>query len=91
MSTAGSRKGFFKRGCGGDLHAVCGVRVDGEGHPVIGVTWTGETRVKRWPLSLDAELAAWRSRTLEAACYPYLLVDARYEKVRVGGLQRLAS
>jgi putative transposase len=40
---------------------------------------------------LDAELAAWRSRTLEAACYPYLLVDARYEKVRVGGLQRLAS
>jgi transposase-like protein len=38
-----------------------------------------------------AELAAWRSRTLEAACYPYLLVDARYEKVRVGGLQRLAS
>jgi transposase-like protein len=40
---------------------------------------------------LDAELAAWRCRTLEAACYPYLLVDARYEKVRVGGLQRLAS
>jgi transposase-like protein len=40
---------------------------------------------------LDAELPAWRSRTLEAACYPYVLVDVRYEKVRVGGLQRLAS
>ena len=34
---------------------------------------------------LDAELAAWRSRPLEAEGYPYLLVDARYEKVRVGG------
>ena len=34
---------------------------------------------------LDAELAAWRGRPLEAAGYPYLLVDARYEKVRVGG------
>jgi transposase-like protein len=34
---------------------------------------------------LDAELAAWRSRPLEAAGYPYLFVDARYEKVRVGG------
>jgi putative transposase len=34
---------------------------------------------------LDAELAAWRSRPLEAEGYPYLLVDARYEKVRVSG------
>jgi len=34
---------------------------------------------------LDAELAAWRSRPPEAAGYPYLFVDARYEKVRVGG------
>jgi transposase-like protein len=32
---------------------------------------------------LDAELRAWRSRPLEAEGYPYLLVDARYEKVRV--------
>jgi putative transposase len=32
---------------------------------------------------LDAELEAWRSRQLEAEGYPYLLVDARYEKVRV--------
>jgi transposase-like protein len=32
---------------------------------------------------LDAELRAWRSRRLEAAAYPYLFVDARYEKVRV--------
>ncbi len=33
--------------------------------------------------SLDSELRAWRSRRLEADAYPYLFVDARYEKVRV--------
>jgi putative transposase len=32
---------------------------------------------------LDAELEAWRSRPLEAEGYPYLFVDARYEKVRM--------
>ena len=32
---------------------------------------------------LDEEIAAWRSRRL-AAPYPYLMVDARYEKVRQG-------
>jgi putative transposase len=32
---------------------------------------------------LDSELQAWRSRPLEAEAYPYLFVDARYEKVRV--------
>ena len=35
--------------------------------------------------SLDSELEAWRKRRLEAKAYPYLLVDARYEKVRVDG------
>ena len=34
---------------------------------------------------LDAELAAWRSRPLTADAYPYVFVDARYEKARVGG------
>ncbi len=33
--------------------------------------------------SLDTELEAWRSRRLEAQAYPYVFVDARYEKVRV--------
>jgi len=33
--------------------------------------------------TLDAELSAWRSRPLEAEDYPYLFVDARYEKARV--------
>ena len=34
--------------------------------------------------SLDAELQAWREHQLEQPAYPYLFVDARYEKVRVG-------
>ena len=34
---------------------------------------------------LDSELAAWRNRQLGAETYPYLFVDARYEKVRVEG------
>jgi putative transposase len=33
--------------------------------------------------SLDAELGAWRSRPLKAKAYPYVFVDARYEKARV--------
>ncbi len=33
---------------------------------------------------LDAELEAWRSRPLTAKAYPYVFVDARYQKVRVG-------
>jgi putative transposase len=35
--------------------------------------------------SLDSELSAWRNRPLEAKAYPYVFVDARYEKVRVDG------
>ena len=35
--------------------------------------------------SLDAELRAWRERRLEVEAYPYLFVDARYEKARVDG------
>jgi transposase-like protein len=34
---------------------------------------------------LDAELEAWRSRPLEGEGYPYLFVDARYEKARANG------
>jgi putative transposase len=40
--------------------------------------------VSRLAGDLDAELRAWRSRPLSAKAYPYLFVDARYEKVRVG-------
>jgi putative transposase len=33
--------------------------------------------------SLDSELEGWRNRELEAEAYPYVFVDARYEKVRM--------
>jgi putative transposase len=33
--------------------------------------------------SLDSELEGWRNRRLEAEAYPYVFVDARYEKVRM--------
>ena len=44
VSTAGSRKGLFLCGCGGVLHAFCGVGIAGEGRPDIGVPWSYETR-----------------------------------------------
>jgi len=43
-----------------------------------------KSTVSRLVGSLDADLAAWRERRLETS-YPYLIVDARYEYVRVHG------
>lgn len=41
--------------------------------------------VSRLAGDLDSELEEWRNRPLTAKAYPYLFVDARYEKVRVDG------
>jgi len=41
------------------------------------------TQVSRCAEQLDNELEAWRTRPL--GLYPYVLLDARYEKVRQGG------
>lgn len=41
------------------------------------------THVSQCAAKLDAQLHAWRSRPLQA--FPYLVLDARYEKVRHGG------
>lgn len=43
-----------------------------------------KSTVSRLSSQLDGELEAWRDRPLDANGYPYLFVDARYEKVRVG-------
>jgi transposase-like protein len=43
-----------------------------------------KSTVSRLASTLDSELEEWRQRPLEAESYPYLFVDARYEKVRVG-------
>jgi len=50
--------------------ALCGVEVS-------------KSQVSVLARGLDEEIALWRSRPLEKA-YPYLVVDARYEKVRRG-------
>jgi len=41
------------------------------------------TQVSRASQLLDAELESWRTRPL--GCVPYVILDARYEKVREGG------
>ena len=43
-----------------------------------------KSAVSHLAAGLDSELEAWRERRLEAEAYPYLFVDARYEKMRVG-------
>lgn len=44
-----------------------------------------KSQVSRLTSTLDADLAAWGSRSLAEHTYPYLVVDARYEHVRAGG------
>ncbi len=41
------------------------------------------TQFSQCAAALDAELETWRNRPL--GCFPYVLIDARYEKVRQGG------
>ena len=51
--------------------ALCGLEVS-------------KSQVSALTSKLDEEIAQWRERPLEKS-YPYLVVDARYEKVRRGG------
>jgi len=46
-------------------------------------TSVSSTHVSHGAARLDAELECWRSRPLGA--FPYVILDARYEKVRHGG------
>jgi putative transposase len=46
-------------------------------------TSVSSTQVSQCAAQLDTELQAWRTRPLGA--FPYLVLDARYEKVRQGG------
>lgn len=47
-------------------------------------TQVSASTVSRMVRRLDTDLEAWRTRRLQEA-YPYLVVDARYERVREGG------
>lgn len=51
---------------------------------LCGVSFS-KSQVSALTSRLDADLAAWRNRRLDAQTYPYLTVDARYEHVRIDG------
>jgi len=55
----------------------------------FGIDSLSSTQVSRAARLLDQELDAWRNRTLGEV--RYLIVDARYEKVRRGGVVRDAA
>jgi transposase-like protein len=50
----------------------------------LGISGLSKSEVSRMCTALDAQAAAFRTRRLDAV-YPYLWVDARYEKVREDG------
>lgn len=51
----------------------------------LGGFQVSSTTVSRVAEELDEQLEQFRSRRLDDAEYPYLMIDARYEKVRVNG------
>jgi transposase-like protein len=55
----------------------------------FGLEGLSSTQVSRAAKLLDDELEAWRERDLGA--FPYLVLDARYERVREGGVVRDAA
>lgn len=48
-------------------------------------TGVSSMTVSRVAAELDEKLSAFRERRLDGHVYPYLMIDARYEKVRVDG------
>src|SRR5829696_2433212 len=53
---------------------------------LAGTLEISSTQVSRAAAQLDQQLALWRSEPLTAIAYPYLVLDARYEKVRRDGV-----
>jgi putative transposase len=51
----------------------------------MGASGVSKSEVSRLVGELDVDLAAFRERRLEGTRYPYLWLDAQYEKVRDGG------
>jgi transposase-like protein len=67
------------------VHGVSTRRVKAITEQLCGLS-VSSTEVSRAAELLDADLAAWRSRPLGEV--PYLILDARYEKVRLDGRMR---
>jgi len=53
---------------------------------LAGTLEISSTQVSRASAQLDGQLESWRHRRLDASAYPYLILDARYEKVRRDGV-----
>jgi transposase-like protein len=53
---------------------------------LAGTLEISSTQVSRAAAQLDTHLDAWRNRRLDTVAYPYLVIDARYEKVRRDGV-----
>ena len=53
---------------------------------LAGTLEISSSQVSRASAELDAQLDLWRNRRLDACPHPYLILDARYEKVRRDGL-----
>ncbi len=51
----------------------------------MGGTGISKSEVSRICAQLDAEVAIWRTRTLDHIAFPYMFLDATYCKVRLGG------
>jgi putative transposase len=51
----------------------------------MGGTGVSKSEVSRICASLDADVAAWRTRPLDAQALPYVFLDATYCKARVAG------
>ena len=61
-------------------------RVSGVLEKLAGTKAISATQVSNAAAQLDQELEIWRNRPLDELAYPYLILDARYEKVRRDGL-----
>ena len=53
-------------------------------HALSSITFSKST-VSELCKSLDAHVAAWKTRDLSSHTYPYLFVDGLYEDIRIGG------
>lgn len=53
---------------------------------LAGTLEISSTQVSRATAQLDQQLALWRHRPLSEVPYPYLILDARYEHVRIDGV-----
>ncbi len=66
------------------LQGVSTRKVSAVVEQLCGTTISAST-VSACTQTLDASLAAWRSRRLDATPYPYLIIDAHHERIRREG------